>query len=390
MKKVFSACLLTVAVFAYAQNPVTSLPFELHGDHIIIQVSVDGSESLDFIFDTGDGLSVIDIDVAKELGLNLDHKQATKSAAGTITGALIKHNKVAINDLIMESNIKVYATSLNHLEMSIGRNVDGIIGYDLLHHHVIEIDYDQMMFNIYDFGKYPIKGNPVSFKLVNVIPTIEGSVTLNNGETINGTFYLNTGAGTTVDFNTPFANANGIIDKTGDHYWYMVKGIGNTESKHYEGRVANFSFKDQSVDNLPIGISQSMTGLQGDAKVSGIIGNKLLKQYNMIIDVKKGMVYMESNKNKGEEHAVNCSGLDVQLNEEQTKVLIHQVFEGTPGDDAGIQKDDVLISVNGSDAFEMGLIAVEDELKKDGETVTLVILSNGQEKKLTIDLKELL
>ncbi|MFT5570539.1 MAG: putative aspartyl protease, partial [Cyclobacteriaceae bacterium] len=215
MKKLFFTLLTALSVQVFAQSPIVSVPFEMYGDHLFIQLSVDGSEPLDFIFDTGDGLTVLDIDVAKSLSMNLDHKQQTSSAQGTITGALIKHNKVDLGGMIMESNVKIYATSLSHLEISIGRNVDGIIGYDLIHHHAIGLDYGSMTFNVYDVASFPKKGTALPIKMVSGIPTIEATVTLNSGETVAGSYFVNTGAGTTLDFNSPFANSNGIIDKTG-------------------------------------------------------------------------------------------------------------------------------------------------------------------------------
>jgi predicted aspartyl protease len=390
MKKLLFATVFFVSYVLSAQDPRVSVPFELYGDHIFVKVSVDGSAPQDFIFDTGDGLTVLDIDVAKELGLNLDHKQQTSSAQGTISGALIKHNSIDLGGLEMEKNVKIYATSLKHLEISIGRNVDGIIGYDLFRHHIVAINYDEMTFNIYDASMFPKKGTAIPIKMLSGIPTLEASVTLNNGNKVSGTFYVNTGAGTTMDFNTPFANENDIINKTGQHYSYLVKGLGNEESLHYEGRVVDFSFGDITVDQMPIGISQVMTGLQGDKRTAGIIGNRLLKQYNMIIDMASAKLYLEPNRMKDESIPVNCSGVDVQLNDDQSAIMIHKVIEGSQAEAAGIEINDILESVNGENAAEMGLMKVENLLKTPGSTVKLVLKRGSEKLEVSLALKELI
>ena len=95
MKKAIQIVIILFSIKAYAQQPVTTTPFELFGDHIFISLSVDDSDPVDFIFDTGDGLPVIDLNIATKLGLNMDHKESHTSAQGSITGALIKHNKIA-------------------------------------------------------------------------------------------------------------------------------------------------------------------------------------------------------------------------------------------------------------------------------------------------------
>jgi predicted aspartyl protease len=390
MKKILLATVFVSSFLANAQTPKVSVPFELYGDHIFIKLSVDGSEPQDFIFDTGDGLTVLDIDVAKSLGLNLDHKQRTSSAQGSISGALIKHNSIDLGGMNMEKNVKIYATSLKHLEISIGRNVDGIIGYDIFHHHAVGIDYSTKTFNVYDSSSLPKKGTALDIKLVSGIPTISASVTLNDGQSLSGTFYVNTGAGTTVDFNTPFANQNNVIDRTGEHYSYPVKDLGDTESMHYEGRVKSFNMGSIKIENMPIGISQVATGLQGDKRTAGIIGNRLLKQFNMVLDIKGGKLYLDPNDKFGKPVAVNCSGVDVQMNGDQSEILIHRVFEGSDAEKAGIMTDDVLVSINGKSASEMGLMKVEKLLKTPGSTVKLKIRRGSETKEIALTLKELI
>lgn len=390
MRKLLFLSAVLGAYLTYAQSPLTTSDFELYGDHVFVKLSVDDSEPLDFIFDTGDVLTVIDMDVAEKLNLPINHKETATSAQGSISGALIKHNKLEINDLVLEKNIKVYATDLDHLEISIGRNIDGIVGYEMLHHHVVRLDYDAMKLEVYDSGSYPKRGEELVFKFHHTVPTVEATIMLNNGESLTGSYYVNTGAGTTVDFNTPYANTNGIIDKTGEHYSYLVKGLGAKETRHYEGRVKTFTFGAYTISELPIGISQVTTGIQGEKKVAGIIGNKLMNRFNVLFDYKTHRMYLEKNSNYDATYAVNCSGLDVQLSKDMSKVLIHQVFEGTEAASKGIQVNDELVSINGQSAAQLGLPAVEKMLKSSGNSVNLTISSGGSTKNVSLSLKSLL
>jgi len=390
MKKFLSIIFLISVLFGRSQDLITSVPFELYGNHIFTKVSVDDSKPLDFIFDSGDGLTVIDLDIANELNLVIDQKQTVKGAGGEVRGALIKHNKIEVKGLLMESDVKVYTTSLNHLEISIGRNVDGIVGYDLLQNHDIVINHDDNIIQIYKKGKAPAIGEKLSFKLQNAIPVVESVVKLNNGEELKCDFYLNTGAGTTMDFNTPFANSNKIIDKTGEHYSYLVKGLEEQETKHFEGRVTSFTFGSDTFEDFPIGISQANYGLQNDKKISGIIGNRLLKKYNITFSYSKGAIYLQKNKMFDETLNVNSSGMDVQLSTDKQKILIHQVYDNSPAKNAGIMENDVLVQINGKSAVELGIPAVKKLLQNTGEKVELVISQRGEEKTINIQLKELI
>ena len=387
MKQLLLLTFLLASTSLLAQKPLVSVPFELFGDHIIIPVSVDDSEPLDFVFDSGDGITVLDEEIADQLELV---KKKVILNEGTVYGSLIKHNKIEVGGFIIEKNINVYSTDLDHLEISLGRELDGILGYDLLKHHSVHIDYDKKIFDIYDLGVHPKQGDPVKFKLVNSIPVVEGKVILNNDEPHDGTFFIMTGAGTTMDFNSPYALQYDVVHKTGDHYKYLVKSISDIETPHYEGRVKSFSFGGQTLEDLPIGISLATKGAQAHKKVSGIIGSQVLSRFNIIIDLPTKTMYLEKNKSYGEAFVVNCSGLDVQLSPDKSKVLIHQVFENSQAEQAGIKQNAELVSLNGKPASDFDMAEITKMLKKDGSSIDLVVRQDGAEKSVTLALKSLL
>jgi predicted aspartyl protease len=370
-----------------AQKKITSIPFELFGDHMFIKVSVDKSEPLDFIFDTGSGLTVIDKDVAEKMKLIKKEAQLNQSQSQF---ELIKHNTIEINGFPMEKNINVYAANLNHLEISLGRDFDGILGYDLLHHHTVHIDYDNLQMDIYDHGNGPKRGDAIPFSLMTSIPTIKGNVVLNNNEKYEGLFFIMTGAGTTLDLNSPAAESWDAINKTGKHYSYPIKGLGDTETIQYEGHVMSFSFGKQTVEDLPIGISTAKSGIQADKKVAGIIGNRILREFNITIDVPDKMIWIDKNSHFGEKLNINSSGIDIQMSKDMKKVLIHQVFDDSPASEAGIKENAELLSVEGKSALAYALPDIRTLLRRSGESVSLKIKQDGQEKEITLELRSLI
>ncbi|MEQ8906131.1 aspartyl protease family protein [Ekhidna sp.] len=392
MKKFLFIVFIISLVFAQSQTPITTTKMQLFGDHIFIQLSVDGSEPLDFIFDTGDGLPVIDLDVAIELGLNLHHSSTKTSAQGAVKGALIDHNIITLNGIDLEKDIQLYATSLRHLEMSIGKNIDGIIGYDLLHHFVVRLDYDNGMFELYEQGAYDHDGSGESFefKLDNYIPHIEGEVTLNDGGVLEGEFFINTGAGTTLDFNTRYADKNDIIERTGEHFSYPVAGLSDDETIHYEGRVMNFGFGSFDFEKMPIGISTAKHGIQNNKKVAGILGNKVLKRFNITFDYSKRKIHFEKNQGFEDAFSVNASGMYLQLSNDMSKVLVHRVYDASPAEIAGIKTDAEVIKVNGKAVEEYTLPELRKILEQENEEVEIVVNQMGDEQTFTLDLKQLI
>lgn len=388
MKKILlAAAILTTLNPLFAQKPITTIPFQLFGDHIMIEVSLDDSEPLNFIFDSGSSLTGVDEDITQEMGL--EGKLVDMNTPG-MEWKLIKHNTIAINHFLMEKNIKVYATDFDHLEVNLGIDIDGIIGYDLLKHHALNFDFDKKLMSVYPLGEGPTDGEEVSFTLQNSIPTIKGKVVLNNGEAIETQFLWITGAGTTFDFNAPFARQWDVINKTGRHYSYLVKGITEKETLYYEGHLESFHFGNQSIENLPIGISTSEVGIQSLDNTAGIIGSQIIRMYNFTIDYGTKKMYLQKDKTYNATFNTNCAGLDVQLAEDKKTVLIHEVFSNSPASEAGIKIEDELLEINGLSMANIDLPDIKKLLRQEGKSVSLVIKQQNKEKSLTLQLRSLI
>lgn len=366
-----------------AQKPVTSFAFEQYGSHSFIKVKINNSEELDFIFDTGDGLTVLNIDRAKELGMTSGSNATTTSAEGTISGKLVKHNELAIGGAPIH-NVKVYETSLNHLEISIGRDIDGIIGYDILKNYVVSMNYDTKTIELYKPDGYAYKGNGkmMSINLTSFIPHIAGQVTLANGEQLKGEFFVDTGAKATVDFNTPFVESNNLASKVGDSYIYLVSGLGSKEYEHHRGKVQSFAFEGFSFEDMPVGLSHAKSGIQNHKKVSGIIGSGVLSRFNIVYNYSQKKMYWEKGSSYGDAFTVNASGMELQLSKDKSKVLVHKVFENSPASAAGIALNAELEMVNEKMATEIGLAKLREIFAQDGVTVTITIGGEKTELKL--------
>ncbi len=369
------------------QTPITSVPFELYGDHIIFKVSIDDSEPLDFIFDTGAGLTVIDKDVAA--GLKLSGKEITMNQTQT-TLELIKHNKIEINGFLMEKNIKVYAAEMDHLERRLGRDIDGIFGYDLMEHHTIHLDYDEKTLDIYGIGEGPVTGDMIPFYLNVAIPTIDATTILNNGEPIEATFFVMTGAGTTLDYNTPFAEKHDIIHKTGKHFSYSVEDISGNATLHYEGHIKSLKFGAEHYEELPVGISQATSGIQAHSDVAGIIGNRLLSLYNITIDLHNKHFFFTPNSRYGKTHLINSAGVEILLSEDKERIMVHDIFEGSPAEEVGILEGDELLKVDGKDAKTLSFAEIREILMNEGESVTLQLSRNGKIQDFTFEMRSLI
>ena len=391
--RLFAAILLLYlfpSIKVVAQAPAATVPFELYGEHLFIKLTVNNSDQeLDFIFDTGDGLSVLSLETAEKLNIRSDKKVKETSAGGRVTGYLVKHNVIHLDNIEIK-NVKLYETSLNHLERAIGRKIDGIIGYDLLHNFVVEIDYDAMEFHIFNFSdyKYSGDGTPINIKFKHAIPYVPGTVILNDGDILQGSFYLETGARTDLDFNTPFVNRKGLKDKVGKTYSYLVSGLSDHETVHTRGRVHAFSIAGFTFNDLPVGLSQELAGIQSDEEMAGIIGNEILHRFNIVFDYRNNKMWWSKNSKFDGPFFVNSSGILLQLDETLQKLLVHQVYDGSPAEKAGVQENDEIVEIEGKPANN--LIEVRDILSKSEGELELLLKNVAGTHTVTLKLEKLL
>src|SRR6185295_13566519 len=113
---------------ATSATPVV-IPFELVTRHIVLNVKIDNSRPLSFVFDTGDKVAIVDLGVAKELALKL-HGQIKVGGAGSnqLAGALVDGSSWTLPGLEKFSQPVVLALPFGDLATRFGHDFDGIVG----------------------------------------------------------------------------------------------------------------------------------------------------------------------------------------------------------------------------------------------------------------------
>src|SRR5215475_10377166 len=141
-----------------AAAPV-SIPFELVTRHIVLQIRINNSRPLSFVLDTGDRVGIVDIDVAKELGLKLQGEVHIGGAGSeTLLGSAVQEANWTLPGLEGFSQPIRLAIPLARLKSRFGHDFDGIIGAEFIRQFVIEIDYAARVIKLHDKDKFSYAG----------------------------------------------------------------------------------------------------------------------------------------------------------------------------------------------------------------------------------------
>ncbi|MGE5458699.1 MAG: TIGR02281 family clan AA aspartic protease, partial [Methanococcaceae archaeon] len=151
-----------------------TVSFEYYQRLIFLKVTVNGSDSLLFLFDTGANTSAIDEKVAETLQLTTIKVDSIEGTAGIIVVPTVKAKKVAVGNAIVK-NIYFTKYDLSGSLAPPNKHLAGILGTDFLKHFAVTIDFQS---NQLSFSRSPGEKLPwsFSFEMDNGIPRVKSVI----------------------------------------------------------------------------------------------------------------------------------------------------------------------------------------------------------------------
>ena len=133
----------TIPLHIESDKKATTLKFLKTDPLPIIQLSINDCEPVNFFIDTGAAETILDVDFAKELGVEIYYTKTGVFAGGKNAPIQLgKINSMIIGDFRI-SNIPVSILPVRHFSDLVfgGTKVDGIIGTTLFYHFLTTMDY---------------------------------------------------------------------------------------------------------------------------------------------------------------------------------------------------------------------------------------------------------
>jgi len=290
---------------------LASIPFQLYGNVIVTELSVDESTPLNFIFDTGAGGTIINESTAASLGIG-DETVSRQGGTGMASVELSTDHIVYVEDISFQ-DVTLGITELDHIEKRLGMQIDGVIGWLILSQYAVRVNYDTIRIEIYDNNKFEYDFGDSGYTLEVQGTTIFTNVTtaFKSGNTFTGKVVVDTGAGNAFYFNTPFTEENNLLAEMDTYYERETQSL-STESSHiYTTMLADLIISDYEFSTVPANIAIAEAGALSWAGPMGILGNGVLKHFNVFIDLQQQMMSLEPNRLYHDQFEVNCSGLEL-------------------------------------------------------------------------------
>jgi Aspartyl protease len=261
------------------------VPFEItDSGHVLVRVSVNGSEPLWFGLDSGNEQTLISQRQATALNLKFQSAgQAEGSGEAPVDFALAKN--VSFNLAGVKFVFREIGVLPLELSSASGPAIVGLLGYDFISRFVVEIDYETKVMTLYRPRGYRYRGHGESIpvRMMDNNPHVRVSVVLPGLAPITGMFVVDSGAsGTDVEFYSPFVRKHKLLDSTQQTTAAAVEGIGGTSGIRI-GTATNLRIGRIVIQNPVVYFSTASQGGDSGEIGAGVIGANLLRRFKKVI-----------------------------------------------------------------------------------------------------------
>lgn len=369
-------CILTVPVIAqeqFIEKPakfITRFPFkQLTGGVMLIKARLNNiSDTFNFILDTGSG--GISLDSATCTEHSIPHSPSGKTING-IAGIrevdFAKNNDLNLPGLKIKG-LDFYVNNYEILTNVYGIKVDGIIGYSFFSKYIIKVNPDSSIIEVFEPGslRYP-SGGYLLHPLFTALPI--QPLRIKDSRTVNSNFYLDTGAGLSFLLSKDFIDDSAFLLKKRVLMPVEAQGLGGKKRMMLtiikEVKIGPYIFR-----KVPTHILEDEYNITSYPYLGGLIGNDILRRFNIIFNYPKREVHLLPNGHFRAPFDYSYSGMSIYYID--GKVIIDDVIKDSPAFKAGFKKDDVIFAVNNN--FSNDINQYKDILQSEGERVKVLIM----------------
>ncbi len=421
------------SIFVNAQNSFelintqkAVIPFKFINNLIFIPVNVNGAE-LTFLLDTGVAETILFSLENKELKLGNVEKIKFSGLGGSfsIDGLKSDRNMGRIGDALVNTSLALYVILDEEFNISshVGIPVNGVIGYHFFKDHPVFIDYVSKKITVYEnsgllqkkirrFEEFPItieQSKPYLSADVEMTHEKKSSkllIDLGNSDAI----WLFPTLIKNFVYNRP--NIDDFLGRgfNGDIY--------GKRSRIHNFYLGDFKF-EKPLTAMPDEFSIQHVNLVEDRK--GSVGGEIMRRFTVVFDYPNNKLYLKKNRNFNDPFNFNMSGLDfkqdgldwekdmVKIETQKTAGVTNEVYrdsfqykftlkpifsisgvrKDSPAYKAGLQKDDRVISINGSRTADMTLEKIVELMKSyEGRNITMVVQRKDEQLTLRFTLED--
>lgn len=374
---IFATLLVSCASGVRAESqasptPLAELSTGKGARFIEVPVSVNNREYV-FLLDTGATQTCFDSRNAGILGL-LSHSSEVSTSGGNVRVLHYRCPAATWLGLHMPETMTVMTADLTPLRLASGRQIDGVIGMDILHRYRISLDFDTGSLKVWRAGtpfnkegKYrlPLQMSKDNSPFV-VMPELESG---------RERFLIDTGA----DTSTIRPMICERLRESGQFQFFLQNNWNSTAAgfaRSQSGRLSSFQVGEIHLQNIRFNV--------GDV---GSLGLNILSRFQLELNFPESEMFLTPGKRIAEADQPATSGLIAIWSGGQLTVA--NTIPNSHAAIAGIRPGDKIVGLNSRPVHQLDYRDVADILTSAADqSVVIDILRDNQARKFVIQLAE--
>jgi len=372
--------------YQYDAKKITAFRFlMLTGGIVILRATVgDKPDSLNFVLDTGSGGISLDSVTVDFLGLDpVDSDRTIRGIAGIRKVKYVRNLDLHLPGIDVRF-LDFHINDYDILTSVYGLKIDGIIGFSFLSRYIVKIDYNTDMLEVWEQGKinYPRRGYKMQTN-ISSIPVMGASIIDNTK--VAGNFFFDTGAGLSVLMSEEFTHDKKIFKPGKKMTITQAEGLGGKKPMNIT-TVKRLRFGKYKFRKVPAHVFDDEYKVTSYPILGGLIGNDLLRRFNLIINYAQREIHLSPNSHFGEPFDYSYTGLGIYYINGQ--VVIEDVLPNSPAQKAGLEAGDIIMGVDKN--FSNDIQAYKNILQNAGAKVKMIVYRNSKVVELTLKVKSIL
>lgn len=273
--------------------PLT-LPFREENGWVIVKASVNGAAPVDFVLDTGASMLAI-LTSAKTDALGLDMSTLKRIGDADSLAAINAAVQPAVDidfgplSLPDQTVLAIPVKTLKCSDEIPEPPFQGVIGHELFHRYVVEINYDRGEVVLHDPETYRYAGNGqvVPAEISGRQPFVQARVATPNGRSYDARLHVDSGAG--IDLSLFPATHPDIV----------APAQGETKNGCFVGGLASYRTGTTVDIDLGQGVALNTPADYAlgkeviDEGQHGRIGSRFLRRHNVVFDYSRSRMILE-------------------------------------------------------------------------------------------------
>jgi hypothetical protein len=406
MNKKILPLVLTVILLCGSKNAQAEKPFVLpkgaipvvyRNNHIYIPAKINGNASGNFIFDTGANDLSFDSTFYADSPLQ-DFESVGGRVGGVGTGG-IRTVPFIIDTVDFMFGTYIHKTTNIHVsdrKSGFGDFFDGVIGHEYFskNNYLMEINYaheylilhnDKSTIDLSDYTEVHMEKREAGRSSRFYIPI---SIQVNDSLEFQEPFMLDVGSGGGLLIATPIAEKYNLPALNTEKVRAVANAAGSAgQSTSVYFRAKSIEIGNYKLDQVELRYSEDRSGSLAMGQRGGLLGNRVLDHFDMVIDFATPALYLKPNRNFNapfEDISIHRGFGYADRSQTMNGWIVRGFFEGSAAEKSGMLSGDKIIFVNGVSILEIPHEKQRD-FWKNLDKVELVVLRNNEEMKFKFE-----